>query len=80
MVHVRRVMREMHLTVRDKKHRKQTTDSNHPFPRYPKLVQDLIVTHPNQIWVCDITYIKLGNGEFVFLAIVLDVFTHAFRS
>lgn len=76
---VRRVMREMHLTVRGKKHRKQTTDSNHPFPRYPNLVQDLIVTHPNQVWVCDITYIKLGHGEFVFLAIVLDVFTRAFR-
>lgn len=76
---VRRVMREMRLTVRRKKHRKQTTDSNHSFPRYPNLVQDLVVTHPNQVWVCDITYIKLGHGEFVFLAIVLDVFTRAFR-
>ena len=76
---VRRVMREMRLTVRCKKHRKQTTDSNHSFPRYPNLVKDLVVTHPNQVWVCDITYIKLGNGEFVYLAIVLDVFTRALR-
>jgi len=76
---VRRVMREMGLFVRRKKHRKQTTDSEHPFPRYPNLVKDLVVTHPNRVWVCDITYIKLGDGEFVFLAIVLDVFTRAIR-
>jgi len=76
---VRRVMREMGLLVRRKKHRKQTTDSKHSFPRYPNLVQDLLVTDPNQVWVCDITYIKLGQSEFVYLAIVLDVFTRAFR-
>jgi transposase InsO family protein len=76
---VRRLMREMRLLVRRKKPRPQTTDSNHSFPRYPNLVKDLVVTHPNQVWVCDITYIKLGNGEFVYLAIVLDVFTRAFR-
>lgn len=72
-------MREMRLMVRRKKQRKQTTASNHSFPRYPNLVKDLVVTHPNQVWVCDITYIKLGEGEFVYLAIVLDVFTRAFR-
>jgi len=76
---VRRLMRELRLLVRRKKGRPQTTDSKHSFPRYPNLVQDLLVTHPNQVWVCDITYIKLGNGEFVYLAIVLDVFTRAFR-
>ncbi len=76
---VRRVMREMGLLVRRKKHRKQTTNSNHSFPRYPNLVKDLVVAHPDQVWVCDITYIKLGEGEFVYLAIVLDVFTRAFR-
>ncbi len=76
---VRRVMKEMDLSVRRKKPRKQTTDSNHSFPRYPNLVKDLVVTHPNQVWVCDITYIKLGSGEFVYLAIMMDVFTRAFR-
>jgi transposase InsO family protein len=76
---VRRVMQEMRLVVRRKKQRKQTTDSEHSFPRYPNLVKDLVVTHPDQVWVCDITYIKLGHGEFVYLSIVLDVFTRAFR-
>jgi putative transposase len=76
---VRRVMQEMGLSVRRKKQRKQTTDSKHSFPRYPNLVQDLVATRPNEVWVCDLTYIKLGSGEFVYLAIMMDVFTRAFR-
>jgi transposase InsO family protein len=76
---VRRLMRELGLSVRRKKARKLTTNSQHAFPRYPNLVKALIVTQPNQVWVCDITYIKVGNGEFVYLAIVLDVFTRAIR-
>jgi putative transposase len=76
---VRRLMRELGLSVRRKKARKQTTNSHHSFPRYPNLVKDLIVTQPNEVWVCDITYIKLGGGEFVYLAIVLDVFTRVIR-
>lgn len=76
---VRRLMRELDLTVRRKKARKQTTNSQHSFPRYPNLVKDLMVSRPDQVWVCDITYVKLGNGEFVYLAIVMDVFTRAIR-
>ena len=76
---VRRLMRELGLTVRRKKARKQTTNSQHAFPRYANLVKELLVTQPDQIWACDITYIKLGSGEFVYLAIVLDVFTRAIR-
>jgi len=76
---VRRLMRELGLRVRCKKARKQTTNSQHSFPRYPNLVKELIVTQPNEVWVCDITYIKLGGGDFVYLAIVLDVFTRVIR-
>jgi transposase InsO family protein len=76
---VRRLMQELGLTVRRKKARKQTTNSQHAFPRYANMVKALVVTRPNQVWVCDITYIKLGSGEFVYLAIVLDVFTRAIR-
>jgi len=52
---VRRLMREMDLRVRLKKRTPRTTDSEHSFPRYPNLVRDLVVTHPDQVWVCDIT-------------------------
>ena len=76
---VRRLMREMGITRRRKKARKQTTNSQHSFPRYPNLVKDLLVTRPNQVWVCDITYVKVGSGQFVYLAIVMDVFTRAIR-
>jgi transposase InsO family protein len=61
-----------------KRNKRRTTNSDHPYPRYPNLVKDLQVTYPDQVWVCDITYIRLGSG-FVFLAIVLDVFTRAVR-
>jgi transposase InsO family protein len=56
----------------------RTTDSQHPYPRYPNLVKDLIITQPDQVWVSDITYIRLGQG-FVYLAIVLDVYSRAVR-
>ncbi len=62
--------------VRKKKYR--TTNSEHPYPRYDNLVKDLSVTHPDQVWVADVTYVRLGHG-FVFLAILLDVFTRAIR-
>lgn len=52
---VRRLMRELDLTVRRKKARKQTTNSQHGLPRYPNLVKDLMVSRPDQVWVCDIT-------------------------
>jgi len=58
---VQRLMREMGLQ-RPVKHRKcRTTDSEHPYPRYPNPVEGLEITHPDQVWVSDITYIRLGT-------------------
>jgi transposase InsO family protein len=56
----------------------RTTNSNHLYPRYANLVKDLKVNKPEQVWVSDVTYIRLGQG-FVFLAIVLDVYTRSVR-
>jgi putative transposase len=56
----------------------RTTDSNHAYPRYPNLVADLTVTHPNHVWVGDITYVRVRT-EFVYLAVLLDVFTRRIR-
>jgi putative transposase len=75
---VQRLMRQKKLLRPVKRARYRTTDSQHPYPRYPNLVAELEVTHPEQVWVCDVTYVRLGNG-FVFLAIVMDVFTRAIR-
>ncbi len=75
---VQRIMRA-HGWLRPQKRVKwRTTNSDHPYPRYPNLVMGLTITAPDQVWACDITYIRLGNG-FVYLAIVLDIFTRAIR-
>jgi putative transposase len=73
-----RIMRQRHWLRPVRRKRVRTTHSDHPYPRYGNLVKDLEVTHPEQVWVSDVTYIRLGQG-FVFLAIVLDVFTRAIR-
>jgi putative transposase len=66
----------MDLTLRRRKAiKKQTKDSHHSFPRYPNLVKDLEIIRPDQVWVSDITYIRVGDGTFVYLAILMDVFT-----
>lgn len=75
---VRRLMREHNLLQKVKRKGYRTTNSDHPYPRYANLVQDLAITHPDQVWVCDITYIRLSQ-EFVFLAVVMDVFTRSIR-
>jgi transposase InsO family protein len=75
---VRRLMKLMHLGQKHKRNKRRTTNSEHPFPRYPNLVQDLEIVRPDQVWVVDITYIRLKT-EFVYLAVIMDVFTRSIR-
>jgi putative transposase len=75
---VRRWMAELNLTGAPPTRGKRTTNSDHPFPRYPNLVKDLEITRPDQVWVADITYIRLRR-EFVYLAVLMDVFTRNIR-
>jgi transposase InsO family protein len=51
-----------------------TTDSRHNLPVYPNLAHDLVPSGVNQLWVADITYIRLRT-EFVYLAVLLDAFS-----
>jgi putative transposase len=51
-----------------------TTDSQHGHPVYPNLAAKLDLSGINQLWVADITYIRL-QIEFVYLAVVLDAFS-----
>jgi transposase InsO family protein len=51
-----------------------TTDSNHKLEVYLNLARRLKLTGVNQLWVADITYIRL-RSEFVYLAVILDVFS-----
>lgn len=73
---VRRLMKKMGLQAKIKRKKRRTTNSEHGFPRYPNLVLDLEVIRPDQVWVADITYIRLQQ-EFVYLAVIMDVFTPA---
>ena len=52
----------------------QTTQSDHRYKVYPNLARRLETTAPNQLWVADITYIRLDEA-FVYLAVVLDAFS-----
>jgi len=71
-------MRLMDIQAKTKRRNRRTTDSEHDFPRYPNLVQDLEIVRPEQVWVSDITYIRLLN-DFVYLAVIMDVFTRGIR-
>ena len=75
---VRRWMHELNLQGMPPPRKPRTTNSNHDFPRFPNLVKDLEITQPNQVWVADITYIRLRR-EFVYLAVLMDVFTRSIR-
>ena len=52
----------------------RTTDSYHAFAVYPNLMPTLEVTGLNQLWIADITYVRL-RCEFIYLAVVLDAFS-----
>lgn len=73
-----RLMRQKGLLRPVKRAKCRTTNSQHPYPRYPNLVSELEIVRPEQVWVSDITYIRLGQG-FVYLAIIMDVFTRSIR-
>jgi putative transposase len=71
---VLRLMRESDLLCRVKLRWVNTTDSRHSFPKYPNLVKDVVVRSLNQIWLADITYIRIRTG-FVYLSAILDAFS-----
>ena len=71
---VLRLMRESDLLCRVKRRMVKTTDSRHRFPRYPNLVKGMTVRCLNQVWLADITYIRIWTG-FVYLAAILDAYS-----
>ena len=75
---VLRLMRQMGLTERPGRRKVRTTDSRHPFGRHPNLVENLTICRPEQVWVADITYVRVRLEE-LYLAILLDVYTRRLR-
>jgi len=74
---VKRLMEEDNLLcLRQKSFVVLTTNSDHNYRVYPNLARDMVLEHLNQLWVADITYIRLRR-EFVYLAVILDAFSRA---
>jgi transposase InsO family protein len=71
---VQRLMREDNLLCLRKRKFVITTDSNHDLPVHPNLASTLVLTGLDQLWLADITYIRL-ELEFVYLAVMLDAFS-----
>jgi putative transposase len=71
---VQRIMREDNLLCLRGKKFVVTTESDHAWGFYPNLARDLPLTNVNQLWVADITYIRLRE-EFAYLAVVLDAYS-----
>jgi transposase InsO family protein len=71
---IRRVMGQYGLQARVRKAFVRTTDSTHGLPVYPNMIAGMEFTGINQLWVSDITYIRIATG-FVYLAVIMDVFS-----
>ncbi|HME32437.1 MAG TPA: IS3 family transposase [Terriglobales bacterium] len=71
---VYRLMREDNLLCLRRRKFVVPTDSNHSLPVYPNLARAMTLTGVDQLWVADITYIRL-LWEFVYLAVILDGFS-----
>ena len=71
---LRRIMNKFGLSATIRRQFVRTTDSDHGLPVYPNLIAGMVLTGINQLWVADITYIRIATG-FVYLAVILDVFS-----
>jgi putative transposase len=71
---VLRIMRQSDLLCRVKRRWVKTTDSRHCFPRYTNLIKGIVISRLNQVWLSDITYIRIRTG-FVYLAAILDAYS-----
>ena len=65
------LLRRYDLLVERKRQYRKTTHSYHHLHKYCNLIKDLPVSGPNQVWVCDITYLRTENG-FVYLSLLTD--------
>lgn len=63
------------LLLRKRKRKARTTDSDHPYRKYPNLIRELQLSAAGQLWVSDITYLRLPEG-FCYLSIITDAYSH----
>ena len=71
---IARMLREDNLLSLRRRAFVVTTDSRHGYTIHPNLARNMVLTAPNQLWVADITYIRLAD-VFIYLAVILDAFS-----
>jgi len=70
------LLRENGLLIKKRRRSGQrTTDSNHWMKRYPDLIRDIKLSRAEELWVSDITYIRLKNSRFAYLSLVTDAYS-----
>ncbi len=69
------LLREHHCLLRRRRRKIATTWSKHPFRKYRNLIRNFTPTAPNQLWVSDITYLRLPSGGFLFLSLITDAYS-----
>jgi putative transposase len=75
---VRRLLKVLDHTASVGRVRVTTTDSQHNLRRYPNRIKQLAISRINQVWVADITYIRLSR-RFIYLAVILDAYSRGLR-
>jgi putative transposase len=63
------------LIVKRRRSHPQTTDSNHWMRKYPDLIKDIILRRADELWVSDITYIRLTKKKFAYLSLITDAYS-----
>jgi len=71
---LQKLRREYGFIKKQRRSYMATTDSKHRFKKYPNIIRDLKVVQPSQLWVSDITYIRVGR-DFNFLSLVCDAYS-----
>jgi putative transposase len=69
------LLRKHNLLIRRRKRKAKTTDSTHPWRKYPNLIKSFKPNKTNQLWVSDITYVTTEEG-FVYLFLITDAYSH----
>ena len=69
------LLRQHRLMLPPRKVR-HTTNSNHRYHKWKNLTKSITLTSANQLWVSDITYISLANGDVCYLHLITDAYSH----
>jgi transposase InsO family protein len=67
------LLRERDLLVKHTKAYRRTTIPGHR--RTPNLLPGMVISQPNQVWVCDITYLEVEMGRFAYLFLLMDLYS-----